>query len=226
VRWSERASELSVAGIGWGYFGSCTALQYRVKRPGRLARRRNSVQLGVLDAQNEVYDDGSEKGDGEDGRAKAVVEAALSAATDTLCSPVEGDDGVDHGAHGDDGEEGGGDATDAIAKVQQTNGETAEDDGEVQPREKGALVGEEDLWLDAGREGDALAWRCVVSQCQSFLCACICTWELIAGSVLGGIREIAVGSLTRGSLEERLARHNGGETGDRRGDGGVKEGVK
>ena len=66
-------------------------------------------------------------------------------------------DCVDHSAHGDDGEKSGGDATDAIAEIQKTNSETAEDDGKVEPGEEGTLIGEEDLWLDTGREGDALA---------------------------------------------------------------------
>lgn len=125
---------------------------------------------------------------------------------------MECDDCVDHGAHGDDGEESCGDTTDTVAEVQQADGETAEDDGEVQPREKGALVGEEDLWLDAGGEGDTLAWGFVVSLCRG-LGAYRCVRELFAGSIFRGIGEIAIGSLTRGSLEERLARHDGGETG-------------
>lgn len=73
---------------------------------------------------------------------------------------MEGDHGVDHGCHGDNGEEGGGDAADAVAEVEEADCEPAEDDGEVEPGEEGALVGEEDFWFDAGWEGDALAWHC------------------------------------------------------------------
>lgn len=65
--------------------------------------------------------------------------------------------GVDHGAHGDEGEEAGGDATDGVAEVEEADGETAEDDGEVEPGEEGALIGEEDFGFDAGGEGDALS---------------------------------------------------------------------
>ncbi|KFY21126.1 hypothetical protein V491_03141 [Pseudogymnoascus sp. VKM F-3775] len=50
------------------------------------------------------------------------------------------------------GDEGG-----AVAKVQHAQREGAEDDGAVEPGEEGALVGEEDLGLDAGGEGDAFA---------------------------------------------------------------------
>ena len=65
---------------------------------------------------------------------------------------------VEHAPHGDDGEETRADAGGGVgAEVEQADGEAAEDDGEVEPGEEGALVGEEDLGLDAGGEGDALA---------------------------------------------------------------------
>ena len=65
---------------------------------------------------------------------------------------------VYHGAHGHDREQGGGDASDGVAKVEEADGKAAEDDGEVEPGEKGALVGEEDFGFNAGGEGDALPW--------------------------------------------------------------------
>lgn len=43
------------------------------------------------------------------------------------------DEGIYHGCHRNEGEEGGGDATNAVTKVKQTDGQTAEDDGEVEP---------------------------------------------------------------------------------------------
>ena len=65
---------------------------------------------------------------------------------------------VDHAPHRYDCEETGADAGGGVgAKIEQTDGETAEDDGEVEPGEEGALVGDEDLGLDAGGEGDAFA---------------------------------------------------------------------
>lgn len=70
---------------------------------------------------------------------------------------MERDQGVDHGRHGDDGEQAGGDAADAVAEIQQTDGQAAQDDGEVEPREEGSLVGEEDFGLYAGGERDAFA---------------------------------------------------------------------
>ena len=68
------------------------------------------------------------------------------------------DQGVDHGCHGDDGEEAGGDAANAVTEVEETDGQTAQDDGEVEPGKEGTLVGEEDFRFDARGESDALAW--------------------------------------------------------------------
>ena len=78
---------------------------------------------------------------------------------------MEGDEGVEHGAHGDEGEEAGGDLANAVAEVEEADGEAAEDDGEVEPGEEGALIGEEDFWFDAGGEGDSFA-------CFSFWVRC------------------------------------------------------
>jgi len=64
----------------------------------------NSVQLRVLNTQNKVHDDSGKKCNGENSRTKTVVETALSSSSNTLCSPVESDNCVDHGAHSDDSE--------------------------------------------------------------------------------------------------------------------------
>ena len=67
---------------------------------------------------------------------------------------------IDHAPHRYDGEEAGADAGSGVrAKVEQTDGEAAEDDCEVEPGEEGALVGEEDFGLDAGGEGNAFPRR-------------------------------------------------------------------
>lgn len=47
---------------------------------------------------------------------------------------------------------------DGVAEVEQADGQTAQDDGEVEPAEEGALVGEEDFGFYAGGQGDAFAW--------------------------------------------------------------------
>lgn len=74
-------------------------------------------------------------------------------------------EGVYHGRHGHAREEEGRDEGGPVAKVEHAHGQRAEDDGEVQPREEGPLVGEEDLGLDARGERNALAYgeRWVIS---------------------------------------------------------------
>ena len=69
---------------------------------------------------------------------------------------------VDHRSHSNECEEACGDLADLVAEVEETDGETAEDDSEVEPGEEGSLVGEEDLGLDTDGEGDAFAWSGVV----------------------------------------------------------------
>ena len=66
---------------------------------------------------------------------------------------------VQHGGQRDEREEAGADLADAVTEVEQADGQATEDDGEVEPAEEGAFVGEEDFGLDAGGEGDALACR-------------------------------------------------------------------
>lgn len=46
---------------------------------------------------------------------------------------MERDQRIYHGSHGDEREERGRDSADAITKVEQADGEPAQDDGEVEP---------------------------------------------------------------------------------------------
>ncbi|KAG9533319.1 hypothetical protein KCU93_g160, partial [Aureobasidium melanogenum] len=115
------------------------------------------------DTEHKVDNDSGQQGNGQNSRTEAVVETALTSQTNALCPPVESDQGIDHSGHGNQSEETSGDLTDLVAKVEETDGETAQDDGEVQPTEKGTLVGEEDLGLNAGGQGDALA--CTQIEC-------------------------------------------------------------
>lgn len=125
--------------------------------------------LGTIgDPQHEVDDDGQQQNDGQDRGAEAVVEPGLPPHPYRPRPPVVREQGVHHGEHGDAGEEEGRDEGDAVAKVEHADGEGAEDDGEVEPRQEGPLVGEEDLGLDPGREGNALAWGNVVSRRENF----------------------------------------------------------
>lgn len=73
---------------------------------------------------------------------------------------MESDEGVDHGRHGNEGEQPRRNAARAIMpEVEQAHREPAEDDGEVQVREEGALVGEEYFRLHPRRERDAFSWK-------------------------------------------------------------------
>jgi len=98
-----------------------------------------------------------------------------------VCAPMEYTQGVDHRGHGDECKEACGDLADLVAKVQETDGETAEDDGKVEPGEEGSLVGEEDFGLDADGEGDAFTWWEVM--CQRGLLDPCKQWNCLCGSV-------------------------------------------
>jgi hypothetical protein len=71
--------------------------------------------------------------------------------------------GIYHGSHSHDPEEEIGNKCRPITEIQHANCESTKDDSEIEPREKGSLVGEENFRLDAGGEGDLLAWMMVVS---------------------------------------------------------------
>ena len=107
--------------------------------------------------QDEVHNDRAKQGDCQHGGAESVVETALASLPYALRAPVEGNEGIGHGGHGNEGEQAGADLADLVAEVEQANGETAQDDSEVQPGKESALVGEEDFGLDAGGQGDTLA---------------------------------------------------------------------
>jgi hypothetical protein len=64
---------------------------------------------------------------------------------------------IRHSHHSNEGKQAGADFPDFVAEVEKADGEAAEYDGEVEPGEEGALVGEEDFGFDACGEGDALS---------------------------------------------------------------------
>jgi hypothetical protein len=120
---------------------------------------------------------------------------------------MESDEGVDHGTHGDEGEEAGRDAADSIAEVEEADGEASEDDGEVEPGDKGALVGEEDFGLHAGGESDALPW---LGGRESMLAGRLRfkSLEITRGEGRMGVWELRVGSWEL--LKAHLAQSAGG----------------
>jgi hypothetical protein len=137
--------------------------------------------------EHKVDNNRREQRNGQNSRAKSVIKAALSPHPYAPRAPVEGKERVYHGHHGNEGKEAGGDFANFVAKVEQADCETAEDDGEVEPRKESALVGEEDFGLDARGERDALAWHIMLADRQ---------WI--------AVRE----GRTRRGLEERLGRHD------------------
>jgi hypothetical protein len=112
---------------------------------------------GSRHTEDKVDNDSSQKSNSQDSRTKAIVETTLTPHTNALCSPVVGEEGIDHGGHGDQSKETSRDLADPVAKVEETDGKTAEDDGKVQPTEKGTLVCKKDFGLDARGQSDALA---------------------------------------------------------------------
>jgi hypothetical protein len=103
------------------------------RKNNALPPHSKSIGLSITNPQNKVNNNGRQKSQGQNSRSKAVIDPALSTTPDTLSAPVEGDECIDHGRHGDDGEEGGGDTADAITEIEEPDGETAQDDGEVEP---------------------------------------------------------------------------------------------
>lgn len=119
---------------------------------------RSPSHLRPRNPQHEIHNHCHRQRNRQHRRAEPVIEPTLPSHPYALRTPVECDQGVDHGHQSYDREEAGGDLTHAVAEVQQADGQTAEDDGEVEPGEEGTFVGEEDFRLDAGGEGDTLAW--------------------------------------------------------------------
>jgi hypothetical protein len=83
--------------------------------------------------QNKVDNDCSEQRDCQDCRTQAIIEATLSAHADTPRTPVKCEQRVHHSHHSNEGEESSADLSDLVAEVEEADGETAEDDGEVKP---------------------------------------------------------------------------------------------
>ena len=85
------------------------------------------------DPEDEVDNDRKQQSNRKHRRTKAIIESTLPSHTNALCAPVECDERVDHSHQGDECEESSTDLSDAVAEVEKTDGEAAEDDGEVEP---------------------------------------------------------------------------------------------
>ena len=91
------------------------------------------VSTSTSHSQNKVDDDSREKGYCQHCRTESIVETALSSHPDALRSPVKCDEGVNHGRHCDESKETSRNLTDSVTKVEKTDSQTTENDGEVEP---------------------------------------------------------------------------------------------
>lgn len=107
--------------------------------------------------QHKVHHHRCQQRNCQHGRPKPIIKPFLPTHPNTLCPPMERHERVEHGGERNEREEAGGDLADTVAKVEEADGQAAEDDGEVEPGEEGAFVSEEDFGLYAGGQGDALA---------------------------------------------------------------------
>lgn len=89
--------------------------------------------LGLDNSKNKIDDNGGEQRKSQHAGTDAVIEATLPALANTFGSPVEGEEGVDHGRHSNEREQAGRDTADRVTKVEKTNGQPTKNDGEVQP---------------------------------------------------------------------------------------------
>jgi hypothetical protein len=106
--------------------------------------------MSTCNPQNKVDNHRSQQGHSKDSRPIPIIKSALPSDPDILCSPVKCCESVYHSCHGDECEEGGGNTAHGITEIEEADGETAKNDGEVEPRKKCAFIGEEDLRLDTG----------------------------------------------------------------------------
>lgn len=83
--------------------------------------------------QHEIDNHSSQQSHSQDARSESIIESTLSSLPYTLRPPVESDQRIYHRSHGDEGEEAGRDATNGVTEVKEADGQTAEDDGEIEP---------------------------------------------------------------------------------------------
>jgi len=89
----------------------------------------------VLNPQHKVHYHRNNQHDGQERRAKPIIETAglLPTHPDRLCTPVICEESIAHGEQSYDGEEEGGDEGGLVAEIEHADCEGTEDDGEVHP---------------------------------------------------------------------------------------------
>ena len=124
---------------------------------------KNASLTPLPHPQRKIHNNSCQKRQRQHRRPVTIINPRRPSLPNRVRPPVERCKGIQHSCHGDKCKEAGRNTADTVPEVEQTDGETAQDDGEVQPGEKSALVGEEDFWLDAGREGDSFAFICLLA---------------------------------------------------------------
>lgn len=120
-------------------------------------QKKKKRKLLLTELESKVDQDRRQDKQTQHCRPKSVIIGTGQSLPDPVRAPVEGGQGVHHHDHRDKHEHARRDASDTVAKVQETDRQGAEKDGEVEPGQEGALVGEKDLGLDTHGQGDALA---------------------------------------------------------------------
>lgn len=110
----------------------------------------------TTDSQHKVDNNGNQKENTQHGWTETVIVWTRTSHSNGLSSPVVGDQSIYHRQHGNECEQTRTDSADLVTEVQQTNTKRPQDHGEVQPRQEGSLIGEEDLWLDSSGQCNSL----------------------------------------------------------------------
>lgn len=104
--------------------------EYPPKKIKKKEKKKSEISSFLIptsprNPQNEIHHHSSQQSDRQHSRTKAIIKATLAPHPDTFRSPVEGHEGVEHGGEGDEGEEAGGDLADAVAEVEEADGQAA-----------------------------------------------------------------------------------------------------
>jgi len=95
--------------------------------------RSDGLDCWLEEAEEEVDDNGQDKGNAKKSRPQAVIKVSLSPFTNCLRTPMVGHQGIYHTAKCNKREQDGTYPADLIAKVEQANCKAAEHNSEIQP---------------------------------------------------------------------------------------------
>lgn len=104
-----------------------------VQTPVRIRPRLVLLAISHGQPQHEVDNNSGEQRQRKDSRTEPIIETTLAPHPYALRAPVEREKGVDHCHHSDSCEQASTDLADPVTEVEKANGQSAEDNGEVQP---------------------------------------------------------------------------------------------